>query len=123
MSKLREQLQASEKIVNANKTLLKKLQEQVRGQVHSDDDGGEAFELWTCSYLPVLLSPVQVHRVEHRVSIKRSLAVRLEQELTQAQLAAGRGSKRRPDANQTLVRKTLILNFSYLYLYSGVKVG
>lgn len=28
--KLREQLQASEKIVNANKTLLKKLQEQVR---------------------------------------------------------------------------------------------
>lgn len=30
MSKLREQLQASEKIVTANRTLLKKLQEQVR---------------------------------------------------------------------------------------------
>ncbi|XP_039988111.1 zinc finger C3H1 domain-containing protein-like isoform X2 [Xiphias gladius] len=47
----------------------------------------------------------QVHRVEHRVSIKKSLAVRLEQELALAQLAAGRGSKRRTDANQTLPSK------------------
>lgn len=33
--KLREQLQASEKIVSANKTLLKKLQEQVRVWIQS----------------------------------------------------------------------------------------
>lgn len=32
VAKLREQLQASEKIVSANKTLLKKLQEQVGGR-------------------------------------------------------------------------------------------
>lgn len=47
--------------------------------------------------------PLQVQRVEHRVSMKKSLAVRLEQELTQAQLMAGRGSKRRADASQTRV--------------------
>lgn len=44
---------------------------------------------------------VQVHRVEHRVSIKKSLAARLEQELSHAQLAAGRGSKRRVDVNHS----------------------
>uniref|UniRef100_A0A3Q1EJ05 Zinc finger C3H1-type containing n=1 Tax=Acanthochromis polyacanthus TaxID=80966 RepID=A0A3Q1EJ05_9TELE len=63
VSKLKEQLQASERIVSANQTLLKKLQEQV-------------------------------HRVEHRVSMKKSVAVQLEQELLQAQMAAGRGPKR-----------------------------
>ncbi|CAB1414938.1 unnamed protein product [Pleuronectes platessa] len=47
----------------------------------------------------------QVHRVEHRVSIKKSQAARQEQELAQAQLAAGRGSKRKSDPNQTPVRK------------------
>ncbi|XP_074489390.1 zinc finger C3H1 domain-containing protein isoform X1 [Sebastes fasciatus] len=74
VSRLKEQLQASEKIVTANRTLLKKLQEQV-------------------------------HRVEHRVSIKKSLSVQLERELTQAQLAAGRTFKRRADSNQTLPSK------------------
>ncbi|KAM8892948.1 zinc finger C3H1 domain-containing protein isoform 2-T2 [Spinachia spinachia] len=72
--KLREQLQASEKIVVANKTLQKKLQEQV-------------------------------HRVEHRVSIKKSLSARLEQELSQAWLTAGRGSKRMVDSNHSLPSK------------------
>ncbi|XP_036963341.1 zinc finger C3H1 domain-containing protein-like isoform X1 [Acanthopagrus latus] len=47
----------------------------------------------------------QVHRVEHRVSIKKSQAARLEQELTQAQLTAGRRSKRQTESNQTLPSK------------------
>ncbi|KAM4618723.1 zinc finger C3H1 domain-containing protein isoform 2-T2 [Polymixia lowei] len=41
----------------------------------------------------------QVHRVEHRVSIKKSQAGKLEKELSQAQMAAGRGLKRRADSN------------------------
>lgn len=99
--KLREQLQASEKIVGANKMLLKKLQEQVRGWIQSLETRG----LWCCLQL-CASSCVQVHRVEHRVSIKKSVAARLEQELAQAQLAVGRGSKRRTDSNQSLVRNS-----------------
>lgn len=49
---------------------------------------------------------MQVHRVEHRVSIKKGVAARLEQELSQAKLAAGRGFKRRTDSNQSLVRNS-----------------
>ncbi|MEQ2197211.1 hypothetical protein XENOCAPTIV_025703 [Xenoophorus captivus] len=78
MVKLREQLQASEKIVAANRTLLKKLQEQE--------------------------SPLQVQRVEQRVSLKKNVAVRLEQDLMQAQLVAGRGPKRPTESNETMVR-------------------
>ncbi|KAM9854581.1 zinc finger C3H1 domain-containing protein [Aulostomus maculatus] len=47
----------------------------------------------------------QVHRVEHRVAIKKSVAVRLEQELLQAQQAACRGNKRRANASQRLASK------------------
>lgn len=48
--------------------------------------------------------PLQVQRIEQRVSMKKTLAVRLEHELLQAQLAAGRGSKRPTESNQTAVR-------------------
>lgn len=51
--------------------------------------------------LPV---PLQVQRVEKRVSLKKVVAVRLEQELMQAQLAAGRGPKRPAELSQTVVR-------------------
>ncbi|XP_061578269.1 zinc finger C3H1 domain-containing protein-like isoform X2 [Cololabis saira] len=47
----------------------------------------------------------QVHCVEQRVSQKKTLAVHLEQELLQAQLAAGRGQKRPMDSSQTLPNK------------------
>ncbi|XP_030587231.1 zinc finger C3H1 domain-containing protein isoform X2 [Archocentrus centrarchus] len=47
----------------------------------------------------------QVHRVEQRVSMKKTVAVRLEQELLQAQLASGRAPKRRADSSQTQVSK------------------
>lgn len=46
-----------------------------------------------------------MHRVEHRVSIKKSLAARLEQELVQAQLAAGRAPKRQTGSSQNQPRK------------------
>lgn len=103
VAKLREQLQASEKIVGANKTLLRKLQEQVSVQPPGP------VTLWTSTALSppgfylTCGPPLQVQRVEHRVSMKKSLAVRLEQELTHAQLMAGRGSKRRTGSAQTLV--------------------
>lgn len=45
MFRLKEQLLATEKIVNANKTLLKKLQEQV---------GGTRYSVWCLSCLGVL---------------------------------------------------------------------
>lgn len=44
--------------------------------------------------------PLQVQRVEHRVSTKKSTAVRLEQELSHAQLMACRGAKRRTGSSQ-----------------------
>uniref|UniRef100_A0A667ZSM9 Zinc finger C3H1-type containing n=1 Tax=Myripristis murdjan TaxID=586833 RepID=A0A667ZSM9_9TELE len=47
----------------------------------------------------------QVYRVEHRVSIKKSQTVKLERELAQAQVAAGRGLKRRTDSTQLLPNK------------------
>ncbi|KAM4734728.1 zinc finger C3H1 domain-containing protein isoform 2-T2 [Anableps anableps] len=47
----------------------------------------------------------QVQRVEQRVSLKKTSAVRLEHELMQAQLAAGRGSKRPTESSQTVPSK------------------
>ncbi|KAK0137109.1 Zinc finger C3H1 domain-containing protein [Merluccius polli] len=44
----------------------------------------------------------QVQRVEHRVSIKKDQAGKLEKELAQAQMAAGRGVKRRLDPSQLM---------------------
>ncbi|CAL8296963.1 unnamed protein product [Boreogadus saida] len=70
VARLREQLLASEKVVSANLTLLKKFQEQVQ-------------------------------RVEHRVAVKKDQAGKLEKELSQAQLAAGRGIKRRLEPNHS----------------------
>ncbi|KAJ0029108.1 hypothetical protein NQD34_004105 [Periophthalmus magnuspinnatus] len=75
VSKLREQLQASEKIANANRTLLRKLQEQV------------------CT------------GVEHRVSLKKTVELKLEQELSHAQNAAARGFKRKHESNQAMPSK------------------
>lgn len=46
---------------------------------------------------------LQVQRVEHRVTIKKSLAVRFEQELSQAKLMANRGTKRKVNSGQSLV--------------------
>ncbi|KAJ8245271.1 hypothetical protein GJAV_G00268960 [Gymnothorax javanicus] len=67
VTKLKEQLLASEKIAGANRVLLKKLEEQV-------------------------------HRVQHRVSIKKHQALKLERDLSQARAAVGRGGvKRRND--------------------------
>ena len=50
------------------------------------------------------LCSVQVQRVEQRVSLKKTVAVRLEQDLVQAQLAAGRGPKRTTEPGHTVVR-------------------
>lgn len=98
VAKLREQLQASEKIVGANRTLLKKLQEQVgaggQGEGRGPHRGWGLSAVW---FSPD--PPLQVHRVEHRVSIKKSVAARLEQELVQAQLVAGRRAKRQAAFN------------------------
>lgn len=100
MTKLREQLLASERIVGANKTLLRKLQEQVseRGPVTPSTSCWLGWR-HTCDVL-------QVQRVEHRVTLKRSLAVRFEQELSQARLVANRASKRKITSGQMLVRDT-----------------
>lgn len=48
-----------------------------------------------------------MQRVEQRVSQKRTLEVRLKQEVNQAQLAAGRGTKRPTDSAQVAVRLNL----------------
>ncbi|XP_075884807.1 zinc finger C3H1 domain-containing protein isoform X2 [Nelusetta ayraudi] len=47
----------------------------------------------------------QVQRVEHRVSMKKTVAARLVQELARARQMAGRGPKRRADANHVQVSK------------------
>lgn len=41
--------------------------------------------------------------MEQRVSVKKTVAVRLEQELVQAHLAAGRAPKRRADSSRPAV--------------------
>ena len=47
----------------------------------------------------IAVSCVQVTRVEHRVLIKKNHSARLERELMQAQVATGRGQKRRADTS------------------------
>ncbi|CAL8358848.1 unnamed protein product [Lota lota] len=47
----------------------------------------------------------QVQRVEHRVAIKKDQAGKLEKELSQAQMAAGRGVKRRLEPNHSMPGK------------------
>ncbi|KAL0968611.1 hypothetical protein UPYG_G00269160 [Umbra pygmaea] len=52
----------------------------------------------------------QVHRVQHRVSVKKAHSVKLESELLQAQVTAGKGAggqKRRTDNSQTSPSKRL----------------
>lgn len=51
-----------------------------------------------------LCGGLQVQRVEHRVTLKKSLAVRFEQELSHAQLVANRATKRKINSGQMLVR-------------------
>uniref|UniRef100_H2ZZS1 Zinc finger C3H1-type containing n=1 Tax=Latimeria chalumnae TaxID=7897 RepID=H2ZZS1_LATCH len=63
-AKLREQLLATEKIMNANKVLLKKLQEQI-------------------------------HRVQHRVSLKKSLSLKYGEELARAKAFASQALGKR----------------------------
>lgn len=58
----------------------------------------------------------QVQRVEHRVTVKKSLAVRLEQELSHAQLVANRATKRKINSGQMLVRYTNLIIFIHLFL-------
>lgn len=103
VTKLREQLLASERIVGANKTLLRKLQEQVfwrplcpRGPFH----------ICTSCWSRATCVTLQVQRVEHRVTVKKSLAARFEQELSHAQLVANRAAKRKINSGQMLVRST-----------------
>lgn len=98
VTKLREQLLASERIVGANKTLLRKLQEQVCVELW------RCF-LWTpfCWFMHDVFGFLQVQRVEHRVSEKKSQAVRFEQELSHAQLMANRGTKRKMNSGGLLV--------------------
>ena len=47
----------------------------------------------------MVVSCVQVTRVEHRVLIKKNHSVRLERDLMQAQAATGRGQQRRADTS------------------------
>ncbi|XP_031421213.1 zinc finger C3H1 domain-containing protein isoform X2 [Clupea harengus] len=68
VTKLREQLMASEKIVGANRVLLKKLQEQT-------------------------------YRVQHRITLKRQQAQKLERDLSQAQASAQGGTLKRKNAS------------------------
>ncbi|KAL2094014.1 hypothetical protein ACEWY4_011326 [Coilia grayii] len=68
VAKLREQLQASEKIVSINRVLLKKQQEQM-------------------------------HRVQHRIVLKRQQAVKLERDLAQAQASAHGTTLKRKNAS------------------------
>lgn len=96
MTKLREQLLASERIVGANRTLLRKLQEQVCLQLLFYPVNARLRV-----YSTVVV--VQVQRVEHRVTEKKSQAVRFERELSHAQLMANRGTKRRVDSGGVLV--------------------
>ncbi|XP_028843064.1 zinc finger C3H1 domain-containing protein isoform X2 [Denticeps clupeoides] len=72
VARLKEQLLTSEKIVSANRVLLKKLQEQM-------------------------------HRVQHRVTLKRHQAVKLERDLAQAKASVQSGP---------LKRKTTTSHFS-----------
>uniref|UniRef100_A0A8C9RXE5 Zinc finger C3H1-type containing n=1 Tax=Scleropages formosus TaxID=113540 RepID=A0A8C9RXE5_SCLFO len=82
VARLKEQLVASEKIVGANKVLLKKLQEQI-------------------------------HRVQHRVTVKKHQAQKLERDLAQAWVAAGRmGAKRKSEASFLVPNKLLRLDGS-----------
>lgn len=97
VAKLREQLQASEKIAGANRTLLKKLQEQVGVVLHFLVQFQSVAEGLTPT------PPLQVQRVEHRVSMKKTLAARLEQELARARQLVGRGPKRQAEANHMQV--------------------
>ena len=49
-----------------------------------------------------------MQRVEHRVAVKKDQAGKLEKELSQAQLAAGRGIKRRLEPNHSKVNLTQV---------------
>lgn len=99
VTKLREQLLASERIVGANRTLLRKLQEQVPVRLL-----GRCL-VWTASSWSRhdLCGVPQVQRVEHRVTEKKSQAARFEQELSHAQLMANRGTKRKMNSGGLLV--------------------
>lgn len=59
---------------------------------------------------------LQVQRVEHRVTEKKSQAVRFEQELSNAQLLANRGTKRKMNPGGLLVSYTHVIVFIHLYL-------
>lgn len=63
---------------------------------------------------PTACDLLQVQRVEHRVTVKKSLAVRLEQELSQAQLMANRGTKRKNASGQLVVSYTGLILFILL---------
>lgn len=63
---------------------------------------------------------LQVQRVEHRVTVKKSLAVRFEQELSHAQLVANRATKRKMNSGQMLVRYTNLIILIHLYLMRDV---
>lgn len=58
---------------------------------------------------------LQVQRVEHRVTEKKSQAVRFEQELSHAQLMANRGTKRKNPCG-LLVSYTDVIIFIHLCL-------
>lgn len=65
---------------------------------------------------------LQVQRVEHRVTEKKSQAVRFEQELSHAQLMANRGTKRKTNPGGLLVSYTdgrHIYSFISVWLKSG----
>ncbi|MGH0128087.1 UNVERIFIED_CONTAM: hypothetical protein FKN15_060253 [Acipenser sinensis] len=110
---LKEQLLATEKIVNANKTLLKKLQEQIHrvqhrvstkrnqalkfekdlAQAKANAGHGQSKRKSEVNYL-------SIHRVQHRVSTKRNQALKFEKDLAQAKANAGHGqSKRKSEVN------------------------
>ncbi|KPP73583.1 zinc finger C3H1 domain-containing protein-like [Scleropages formosus] len=100
VARLKEQLVASEKIVGANKVLLKKLQEQVgvtlQGIAIIDRKGKKT-----------------IHRVQHRVTVKKHQAQKLERDLAQAWVAAGRmGAKRKSEASFLVPNKLLRLDGS-----------
>lgn len=113
VTRLKEQLLASEKIVSANRVLLKKLQEQVsRAEswvftvlVGLSSSCYVSF-LMKCHFfelnllrdlaaVSVCCVGLQVQRVQHRVSVKKQQSVRLERDLSQAQAAAAPAALKR----------------------------